>query len=160
MQGLAIAACALAMSLGCGADDPEAARVEPTPFDTAAAKARAATKAVAEVAEPAAEESPDAPAAPADAQVGYEPPFPERLNPFEPPKKSSRNQQLAQGEVSDSVVLIGFANVGEPRALLAINGAVKPLVSGEESAGVKVLSITPPRAVLQRGRTRWTASIE
>ncbi|MEQ8846340.1 hypothetical protein [Botrimarina sp.] len=160
-----LAACctpAAVAVLGCGgAASP--ANSGPTPIDAAAAKARAATAAVAQVVE----------AGPAERGRGgqaansqpnrtpdYAPPFPERVNPFEPPKQSARTAQLAQGGASDSVVLLGFAEVDEPRVLLAINGAVKPLSSGEEAAGIRVLSIAPPRAVLQRGRTRWTASIE
>ena len=55
---------------------------------------------------------------------------------------------------------MGFADLDEPRAVLTINGEVKALRSGEEALGVQVISIEPPRAVLQRGRSRWTVSIE
>lgn len=56
--------------------------------------------------------------------------------------------------------MLGFAKLDQPRVVLAIDDVVTPLAGGEESSGVKVISIAPPRAVLQRGRSRWTATIE
>lgn len=89
------------------------------------------------------------------------PPFPERTNLFQPPRFARRITQDDDDEGSaDAVVLMGFADLGTPRVVLEIDGVVKPLAGGDEHGGVRVISIAPPRAVLQRGRTRWTASIE
>ena len=67
---------------------------------------------------------------------------------------------MADDEQSESVVLMGFANVDTPRVVLAIDGVVTPLANGDEAEGVRVISISPPTAVLQRGRSRWTASLD
>lgn len=153
---------ALVLSLpGCAQDAPpdgEVKPVAPTPFDNAAARAKAATEATQTASAPA--EAPKPAARPAGPEVGYTPPFPDRLELFEPRKQLARSTQTATGNEADSVVLLGFAKVDEQRVLLAIDGIVKPMAGGEESAGVQVISIDPPRAVLQRGRSRWTASIE
>lgn len=60
----------------------------------------------------------------------------------------------------ESVVLKGFADVGEPKVVLAIDGVTTPLSTGDERYGVRVISISPPQAVLQRGRSRWTATLQ
>lgn len=150
-------AVAVLMLAGCGESDPApaASPAKPNPLQAAAAKAKAATEATQKASEPDAGEETVVAAAPA-----YEPPFPDRVDLFAPPKQGARNARQTTEDTADSVVLMGFANLGEPRALLAINGVVKPLSDGEEAFGVQVISITPPRAVLQRGRSRWTASIE
>ncbi len=134
---------------------PQGEPSKPNPFQAAAAKAKAATEATKNAAE-----AKPAEAVVADAQPDYDPPFPQRLDLFAPPKQGARQSRQTTDNTADSVVLMGFANLDKPRALLAINGVVKPLSDGEEALGVQVISITPPRAVLQRGRSRWTASIE
>jgi len=54
--------------------------------------------------------------------------------------------------------LKGFVNVDEPRVVLSIDGVISPIPEGGEKYGVQVISIQPPKAVLQRGRSRWTAT--
>jgi hypothetical protein len=44
--------------------------------------------------------------------------------------------------------------------VLAIDGVISPIPEGGEKFGVQVISINPPHVVLQRGRSRWTASLE
>ncbi len=89
----------------------------------------------------------------------YTPPYPERLNPFQPPMNAPRVRTDNKQDSNSSVTLVGFANVGEPKVVLTIDGVVSPMSNGEEIAGVQVISIAPPNAVLQRGRNRWTASL-
>ena len=88
----------------------------------------------------------------------FEPPYPNRVNPFAPPTRSTRQAQRSENSES-SVVLLGFAKLDEPKAILNIDGVVSPLANGDQHAGVQVIAIEPPNAVLQRGRDRWTASI-
>lgn len=88
----------------------------------------------------------------------FQPPYPNRVNPFAPPTRSTRQAQRS-GNSESSVVLLGFAKLDEPKAILNIDGVVSPLANGDQHAGVQVISIEPPNAVLQRGRDRWTASI-
>lgn len=160
-----IAICVVAVSvIGCGDSGVNGSAVKaPTPFDAAAANARAVSEATSRAAEA------DAQGTPADMsatlektveKVAYESPFPDRLNLFEPQKRSARAAKRSSGDVADSVVLMGFAKLDEPKVVLAIDGIVSPLADGQEFGGVTVISIAPPRAVLQRGRNRWTASIE
>jgi hypothetical protein len=159
MIAAAFGLCCLVMA-GC-AEEATTTKpaLPPTPFDTAAAKAEEATKAADE----AAKETPVAKPAektPPKPVAAYEAPFPDRTDLFEPRKHAARVARLTTGDSADSVVLMGFAKLDVPRVVLAINGEVKPLRTGEEALGIQVISIEPPRAVLQRGRSRWTASIE
>ncbi len=92
--------------------------------------------------------------------IAYEPPFPDRENPFLAPQ---RNVQSAQGEGSnsrDEIQLLGFANVGRQKAILSINGMVVPIGEGDLESGIEVISIHPPAVVLQRNRQRWQTSLE
>ncbi|QDT68581.1 hypothetical protein MalM25_15040 [Planctomycetes bacterium MalM25] len=116
----------------------------------------------ADAAEPVSADGAEAEESPAEPepQAAYTPPYPERRNLFSPPKQLARMARQKSNGSADSVVLMGFAKIDEPSVLLAINGRVTPLEHGQEAAGVRVISIDPPRAVLQRGRSRWTASIE
>lgn len=89
----------------------------------------------------------------------FKPPFANRTVIFSPPVNSVLKEK-GQGDSSGSVALQGFAKVSEMRAVLKINGVVVPLGEGSEKFGVQVIAIQPPKVVLQRGRNRWTASIE
>jgi len=63
-------------------------------------------------------------------------------------------------EHGETVELKGFINVDQPRVILSIDGVVSPVAEGGEKYGVQVISIQPPSVVLQRGRNRWTATLE
>jgi hypothetical protein len=97
------------------------------------------------------------PAATAVAQ--FSPPFPERTELFEPPKRAASSVRR-DDEHGESVELKGFINVDQPRAVLSIDGVISPVAEGGEKYGVQVISIQPPSVVLQRGRSRWTATLE
>lgn len=153
--GAALGVAALA---GCSGGDaaPAVAVAKPAPeapTQTPAPAAPAGDRATRDNAASAAKP-------PATEQAAWTPPFPNRNDPFQPPRYGRRRPRTDTADAADRVVLMGFANVGEPKALLAIDGVVTPLPEGGEAEGVKVFSIAPPKAVLQRGRTRWTASIE
>jgi hypothetical protein len=93
------------------------------------------------------------------AAAQFAPPFPERLELFEPPKRAQGTVRREE-EGGETVELKGFVNVDKPRVVLLIDGVIAPIPEGGEKYGVQVISIQPPNAVLQRGRSRWTATLE
>lgn len=97
--------------------------------------------------------------APQQRKARYRPPFPNRRDLFAPIR---RTPMVARGdrESGTSVELMGFANVGGQKVVLAIDGVMAPMEAGTERYGVRVISIQPPEAVLQRGRNRWTATLQ
>ena len=90
--------------------------------------------------------------------VEFKPPFPERADLFEAPKRASTVRR--DDEHGQTVELKGFVNAGEPSAVLSIDGVLSSVPEGGEKYGVQVIAIQPPKAVLQRGRSRWTATLE
>jgi hypothetical protein len=89
----------------------------------------------------------------------FTPPFPDRSDLFQPPHRVE-SKQPRSNTTEGLVELKGFVNVDEPRVVLSIDGAITPLPEGGEKYGVQVISIKPPSVVLQRGRNRWTASLD
>lgn len=89
----------------------------------------------------------------------FKPPFPERNELFEAPKRA-QNAVRREDEQGQAVELKGFVNVGQPEVVLSIDGVLSPVPEGGEKYGVHVISIQPPKVVLQRGRNRWTATLE
>jgi hypothetical protein len=89
----------------------------------------------------------------------FKPPFPERSELFEAPKRAQDTIRRDDGQ-GQTVELKGFVNVGEPEVVLSIDGVLSPIPEGGEKYGVHVISIQPPKVVLQRGRSRWTATLE
>jgi hypothetical protein len=90
--------------------------------------------------------------------VEFKPPFPERTDLFEAPKRA-QNTVRRDDEQGQSVELKGFVNVDGPSAVLSIDGVLAPVPEGGEKYGVHVISVQPPKAVLHRGRSRWTATL-
>jgi hypothetical protein len=93
-----------------------------------------------------------------DAVAEFTPPFPQRLELFEPPQRQSTARR--DDEHGETVELKGFIYVDEPRAVLSIDGVISSVPEGGEKYGVQVISIEPPTVVLQRGRNRWPATLE
>jgi len=89
----------------------------------------------------------------------FSPPFPNRDNLFEPPKRA-KGTMRRNDELGESVELKGFINVDRPRVVLSIDGVISSVEEGGEKYGVQVISIQPPTVVLQRGRDRWPATLE
>jgi hypothetical protein len=89
----------------------------------------------------------------------FVPPFPDRVELFEPPKRA-HSQVRHDDEHGATVELKGFINVHEPKVVLSIDGVISPVPEGGEKYGVQVIAIHPPSVVLQRGRSRWTATLE
>ena len=151
-----LAICLVAVA-GCQSAEVPKAAVTPT-------SAPPAPQATAPTAAPPAAATPRTPdlanpkvaAAPAPE---FKPPFPERLDMFEAPKRAQGTVRRDE-ELGQSVELKGFVNVDEPRVILSIDGNLSPVPEGGETYGVQVISIQPPKVVLQRGRSRWTATLD
>jgi hypothetical protein len=77
---------------------------------------------------------------------------------FVPPKRAQGT--VRRDDEGETVELKGFVNVDQPKVVLAIDGVISPIAEGGEKYGVHVISIQPPSVVLQRGRNRWTATLE
>lgn len=89
----------------------------------------------------------------------FKPPFPERTDMFEAPKRDTSTTRR-DDEHGQTVELKGFVNVDTPRVVLSIDGVITAIPEGGESYGVQVISIQPPTVMLQRGRNRWPATLE
>ncbi|MEM9185559.1 MAG: hypothetical protein AAGB00_03595 [Planctomycetota bacterium] len=139
----------LTAAIGCvGGEEPAA---------TPKAKAPGATAGAAEPDQPATADPGAKPPGPRVAR--YRPPFPQRTNLFAP-KQRARAVRTGDRETGGAVELKGFADVGEPKAILAIDGRLIPVSAGDVQFGVQVISIQPPEVLLQRGRSRWTATLQ
>ncbi len=93
-----------------------------------------------------------------EAMANYVAPYPHRQTLFFPPKDAPKSRT---GPVDESdVQLRGLVNVGQPQAILDIEGATALVGVGHEKLGVRVVSIEDHEVVLQRGPTRWTASLD
>lgn len=92
--------------------------------------------------------------------LAYEPPFPDREDPFQAPLRNSNVNSGQVGNFTDEIQLLGFANVRGQKAILSINGMVVPIGEGGLESGIEVISIQPPAVVLQRNNQRWQTSLE
>jgi hypothetical protein len=142
-------------TLGCHRE------VAPAPNETAPTEAAAPTTTATSPEPTPAGPTPSVPDSKEAKTVAatFTPPFPERLELFEPPKRAQSTIRR-DDEHGESVELKGFINVDQPRVILSIDGVVSPVPEGGEKYGVHVISIQPPSVVLQRGRNRWTATLE
>jgi len=147
----------LAVIVGC----QSAEKAAPTPAAVSETSAQTASPPAPVKAKSSAARTPDlANPKVASAQVvEFKPPFPERADLFEAPKRAQSTVRR-DDEHGQTVELKGFVNVGEPSAVLSIDGVLSSVPEGSEKYGVQVISIQPPKAVLQRGRSRWTATLE
>ena len=149
--------CLSACATGCHSE----VALQPNATGTPASSAATAT--AAEPAKPAAKPAPTPdianPKSAAEPVAEFTPPFPDRVDLFEAPKRAQSTVRR-DDEHGETVELKGFIDVDEPRVILSIDGVVSPVPEGGEKYGVHVISIQPPSVVLQRGRNRWTATLE
>ena len=147
--------CACAGVLGCRGD------VEPLPESATAVEVPTPPTSPAPEVQGTGAHTPDvADAAETKATpAAFTPPFPDRLELFEPPKRAQSTVRR-DDEHGETVELKGFINVDQPRVILSIDGVISPVAEGGEKYGVTVIAIQPPSVVLQRGRNRWTATLE
>jgi hypothetical protein len=96
---------------------------------------------------------------PSNSVAKFTPPFPQRVELFEPPQRAEGAASRDDG-VGATVELKGFIVVDEPRVILSIDGVVSSVPEGGEKYGVRVISIDPPTAILQRGGRPWPATLE
>jgi hypothetical protein len=163
------ALCACALVAGCSepADEPLQLTVATTP---AAPKAVATEQPSVQLASAPAETSvaptPVNGETPTAADVTeepppeeYTPPFPDRVDLFVAPKRQGGGPATVSG-TGGSVELNGFVNVDRPRAVLTIDGQMANMAEGETQSGVEVISIQPPKVILQRGRQRWQTTLD
>jgi hypothetical protein len=145
-----------ALVAGCQSAD------ETAPVKTSSATAPASGTADADqLAAATATAADDVTSAAASAPVAAEfnPPFPNRTELFEPPH-GGQGTIRRDDEHGETIELKGFMNVNGPQVVLAIDGVISPIPEGGEKYGVRVISIHPPSVVLQRGRNRWTATLD
>ena len=135
------------LATGCQSADEPAATVAAPPVESPA---------VTEVS--AVAPAPTTAAAP-PAAAKFDPPFPGRTALFAPPR-GGQTSVRRDDDLGETIELKGFVNVNGPQVVLAIDGVISPIPEGGEKFGVQVISINPPQVVLQRGRNRWTASLE
>ncbi len=93
-----------------------------------------------------------------EAMARYVAPFPERSDLFVAPKGGAKSS--AGPETEGDVQLRGLVDVGQLQAILDIEGSIALIAVGGEKLGVKVVSIDHHQVVLERGVTRWTASLD
>lgn len=151
LRRLSLPLCLAPLLAGCHGE------TEPAPTAEPPATAAVVPKPVAKPATP----TPDLanPKVASAQPATFTPPFPDRLEIFEPPKRAQTSVKR-DDEHGQSVELKGFIDVDQPRVILSIDGVVSPVPEGGEKYGVHVISIQPPSVVLQRGRNRWTATLE
>ena len=109
-----------------------------------------------------AESPPPAKPSPAPASApAFNPPFPERTNPFQLPDSKAALASRREAVVQQiDLRLKGFVNVGGTlRAVVAIDGDIAALGVGDRRGDIQILEVAPPMLTLQRGRHRWTESL-
>ncbi len=92
--------------------------------------------------------------------LAFEPPFPDRMNIFQAPKRQGRGSAKTNTQSETAVELLGFVNVNGQRVALSIDGMVTTIAEGGQAYGIEVISIQPPSVFLRSGKQRWQASFE
>jgi hypothetical protein len=141
--------------VGCGSTEEPIAKAPPAALS---APAKVDSPASNTEKKPASEPEIAQPAAASDPIAQFSPPFPDRLELFEPPQRAQGTVQ--RDDAGETVELKGFINVDQPKVLLAIDGVIAPIPEGGEKYGVQVITIEPPSVVFQRGRNRRKLTLE
>lgn len=96
------------------------------------------------------------PAPAPEAQAKFDPPYKNRVDMFQPP---NRKHAVKNSNSTSEVLLRGFVNVDQPKALLVVDGKLRAMAAGEHFNGLELIQIDRPLVTLQRGRVRWTESL-
>ncbi len=88
----------------------------------------------------------------------FEPPYPQRLELFQPPRTDEPAAAQAQPRETE-VQLKGFAQAGELKALLRIDGQLTALRVGQVVGSLELVSISPPQVTLRRDGRSWVESL-
>jgi hypothetical protein len=139
-------------AVGCNSADDVAPEAKPAVVSAPAAAASPKPAAAN------AAKAPDRAESESQTVAQFSPPFPDREDLFEPPKRAQST--VRRDDAGETVELKGFVNVDQPQVILAIDGVISPIPEGGEKYGVQVISIEPPSVFLQRGRNRWKATLE
>lgn len=99
--------------------------------------------------------------APEAEQTRFDPPHPDRVDPFAFPQGQSLAVDSPSQPLTSSVHVdvLGFAHVDEPRVFLRSNEVTRSLAVGDVIDGIQVIGIHPPAVDLQRGGLRWRATL-
>ena len=90
----------------------------------------------------------------------FQPPYPQRENPFERPDFNKMTPAKRASEASGrKIALRGFIDVGGLKAVLEVDGQSAILSAGQSRGDLHVVEISPPNVVLQRGRIRWSETL-
>ena len=150
--------CAAAFAIASGACT-EATRA-PAPLQVRQVASRETDRPVAAHVEPAVMDKPSAAARPSgddDTTTKFQPPYSHRFDMFRRPDAGPGSPDTREVEPGMTrVALKGFINVDGLHALLEIDDMLTALKVGDERGGIKIVEITPPQVILQRGRLRWT----
>ncbi|MBN1851772.1 MAG: hypothetical protein JW829_03580 [Pirellulales bacterium] len=89
----------------------------------------------------------------------FKTPFSSRVDIFAPPQRIQQAVRKNE-DTNETVTLQGFVQVDQLQVVLNIDGTIAPMKAGEKKYGIHVISIEPPKVVLQRGNNRWTATLD
>ncbi|MFK8110688.1 MAG: hypothetical protein AB8B91_00715 [Rubripirellula sp.] len=89
----------------------------------------------------------------------YEPPHPERTDPFAFASEAPVNDFSTTINSSTNVEVLGFAHVRERRVFLRLKGQTHSLTVGGIASGVQVVAIREPVVELKMGNLVWTATM-
>ena len=94
-------------------------------------------------------------------ETRFDPPHPDRVDPFTFPEGQSLAVASPSQPLTTSidVDVLGFAQVDEPRVFLNSNGSTRSMAVGDVIDGIQVIGIHPPAVDLQRGGLRWRATL-
>jgi hypothetical protein len=101
------------------------------------------------------------PAAPETAveTAEFQPPYPQRQELFKPPRGDE--PAAAQAQPRETVIqLKGFAQAGELKAILRIDGHLTALRVGQAVGTLELVSITPPQVTLRQDGRSWVESLK
>ena len=129
----------LAALVGCHSAEEPAARPEAMSGKPALTPVAATVPAKAANAGPRTPDLADPKANPVHT-VEFKPPFPERSDLFEAPKRA-QNAVRREDDQGQAVELKGFVNVGQPQVVLSIDGVLSQIPEGGEKYGVHVISM-------------------
>lgn len=92
-----------------------------------------------------------------NSPIAFDPPFPERSDPFRRPEAESTATPapIATADVR----VMGFAKLDAQQAILRFGDQTRFMVEGDIFQNVEVVKITPPRVRLRYGNLMWDVSM-
>jgi hypothetical protein len=93
-----------------------------------------------------------------DLPPDFLPPFPDRDQLFATSTQTPA-ERSTQPNAQSAVQLKGFANRGELRALVMIDGRIKAMRVGEACQQIEIVAIEPPRVTLREADRIWSETL-